>query len=392
MMKNSWKKASVLFVAGMILSACGADNTIDEPLDEEEVVAPDVDENGTGDTSDEDSTDETGDDETDGDQDETDEVSQDVETWFPRLENTLLEYEGEGMEYSSFTRYPQFAHDDTLQMLESTGGTDVAIIYEYTDNQIEEIFIRPETYFREDFIDTGLESEHSGFNIILQAPIEVGHSWESPNGTTSEITEVGVEMDTPMGTVEAIGVTTVYEDGIEVAYYGEGIGLIQREMIQGEDDENRVTSRLTAFEGNKAEELPLTVYGVDDQALGIDAVPVTMSLMTNDPARLTLSSIMRGEHPETEGLYLLTEGVEINHMYLGHDGIVHVDFSSELLTEMNAGAGTEGLLLQSIANTIGSYYGVQEIALTVDGGSYESGHIVIEEGDTITVDYSNVNQ
>ena len=388
MMKNSWKKASVLFIAGMVLSACGTDNTIDEPLDEEEVVAPDVDENVTDDGTNDDDTNDS-DEDTNG---ETDQVSQDIETWFPRLENTLLEYEGEGMEYSSFTRYPQFAHDDTLQMLESTGGTDVAIIYEYTENQIEEVFIRPETYFREDFVDTGLESEHSGFNIILQAPIEVGHSWESPNGTTSEITEVGIEMDTPMGTVEAIGVTTIFEDGIEVSYYGEGIGLIQREMVQGDDEETKVTSRLTAFEGNKAEEIPLTVYGVDDQALGINAVPVTMSLMTNDPARLTLASLMRGESPETEGLYLLTEGVEINYMYLGHDGIVHVDFSSELVNEMNAGSGTEGLLLQSIANTIGGYYGVQEIALTVDGGSYESGHILLEEGDTLTVDHSNVNQ
>ncbi|WP_161878163.1 GerMN domain-containing protein [Alkalibacterium sp. MB6] len=388
MMKNSWKKASVLFIAGMVLSACGTDNTIDEPLDEEEVVAPDVDENVTDDGTNDDDT-------NDSDEDsngETNQVSQDIETWFPRLENTLLEYEGDEMEYSSFTRYPQFAHDDTLQMLESTGGTDVAIIYEYTENQIEEVFIRPETYFREDFVDTGLESEHSGFNIILQAPIEVGHSWESPNGTTSEITEVGIEMDTPMGTVEAIGVTTIFEDGIEVSYYGEGIGLIQREMVQGDDEETKVTSRLTAFEGNKAEEIPLTVYGVDDQALGINAVPVTMSLMTNDPARLTLASLMRGESPETEGLYLLTEGVEINYMYLGHDGIVHVDFSSELVNEMNAGSGTEGLLLQSIANTIGGYYGVQEIALTVDGGSYESGHILLEEGDTLTVDHSNVNQ
>lgn len=388
MMKNSWKKASVLFIAGMVLSACGTDNTIDEPLDEEEVVAPDVDENVTDDGTNDDDTNDS-DEDTNG---ETDQVSQDIETWFPRLENTLLEYEGEGMEYSSFTRYPQFAHDDTLQMLESTGGTDVAIIYEYTENQIEEVFIRPETYFREDFVDTGLESEHSGFNIILQAPIEVGHSWESPNGTTSEITEVGIEMDTPMGTVEAIGVTTIFEDGIEVSYYGEGIGLIQREMVQGDDEETKVTSRLTAFEDNKAEEIPLTVYGVDDQALGINAVPVTMSLMTNDPARLTLASLMRGESPETEGLYLLTEGVEINYMYLGHDGIVHVDFSSELVNEMNAGSGTEGLLLQSIANTIGGYYGVQEIALTVDGGSYESGHILLEEGDTLTVDHSNVNQ
>ena len=45
---------------------------------------------------------------------------------------------------------------------------------------------------------------------------------------------------------------------------------------------------------------------------------------------------------------------------------------------MNAGAGGENLILQSIVNTFGNYYG-EKVYLTVDNKPYESGHIVLEK-------------
>ena len=58
---------------------------------------------------------------------------------------------------------------------------------------------------------------------------------------------------------------------------------------------------------------------------------------------------------------------------------------------MNAGSSFEALILQSLTNTLGNYYGVQEVYITIDGGPYESGHIIIEEGEPSTVNYDNVN-
>ena len=46
---------------------------------------------------------------------------------------------------------------------------------------------------------------------------------------------------------------------------------------------------------------------------------------------------------------------------------------------MNAGSGGENLILQSIVNTFGNYYGVEKVCLTVDNKPYESGHIVLEK-------------
>ncbi|GAA0354630.1 GerMN domain-containing protein [Alkalibacterium iburiense] len=386
MKKGTLWKVTTLALSGLILSACqpAEEGPVDEP---EEVVAPEPDngdeDNGTVEP------DENG--ETDEEENTGETVSQDLEVWFPRLENVRLEYEGDSMEGSSFTRYPQFVLDDTLQIVEKNAGTHVVTIYEYTDDAIEEIFIRPETYFRENFMDTGLSSEQEGFYYVLQLPIEVGNTWENPNGTQSEITEVGLEMDTPLGTVEAIEVTTTHEDGINTYYYGEDIGLIEVVAHYGEDD-FEVISQLVGYHEEEAEEFPVTIYTLDEQALGLDAIPVTMALNTNDPARLALADLMKAEAPDTDYTPMITEGVAINFMYLREDGVVHADFSVELVDEMNAGAGVENMILQGIVNTIGGYYQVDEVEITVDNGAYESGHIVVQPGETLSVDHSLVNE
>lgn len=376
---------STLLVSGVFLSGCGwfgdTDSDVESPETEEEIV---TDENGEEETDQDNGT-------ADEENGEEAEVDQDLTVWFPKLEDTLLDYDGEGNEFAPFTRYPQFVKDDTLQMVESTGGTDVVRIYEYSDDEIKEIFSRPETYFREDFEDTGLESEQEDFEILLQKPLEEGHSWESPSGSTSEITGVNIEKELPFGTVTTLEVTRTFEDGSEtVEYYGENIGLIER-VFQAEEAENEVSSTLSSQSENTPEEFSLMVYAIDDQAMGLDSTPVTMELYTNDPARLALADILKGQAPNAESPQVIAENTEINFMYLRQDGVVHVDFSADL-ADMNAGSGVEAMILQGIVNTVAGYYNVEEVLLTLDNEPYESGHIALEDGQTMPVDQSNVNQ
>ncbi|OJF92589.1 GerMN domain-containing protein [Alkalibacterium sp. 20] len=374
------KLTSTLLVSGLLLSGCSwffGDDTEPETPDTEEEVP--VDETDTD--SDEDDPE---------DEDEA-EVDQDMTVWFPQIEDTLLDYEGEGNEFAPFTRYPQFVKDDTLQIVESTGGTDIVIIYEYADDEVREVFKRAETYFREDFDDTGLASEQEDFEIILQQPLEEGHSWESPSGSMAEITGTNLEKDLPIGNVLTIEVTRSYADGSEVVeYYGENIGLVERVFRVDDDEANNISSTLRTISENRPEEFQLTVYSVDDQAMGLDSTLVTMELYTNDPARLAIADILKGQAPTTETAQIIADGVDLNFMYLRQDGVVHADFSVELV-DMNAGSGVEAMILQGIVNTIGEYYGVEDVLTTVDNEPYESGHILMEEGETWSVDHSNVN-
>jgi hypothetical protein len=56
---------------------------------------------------------------------------------------------------------------------------------------------------------------------------------------------------------------------------------------------------------------------------------------------------------------------------------------------MNAGAGYESMILQSIVNTLGGYYGVDQVYLTVEGEPYSSGHIAMKKGEFFKVNLNN---
>lgn len=59
---------------------------------------------------------------------------------------------------------------------------------------------------------------------------------------------------------------------------------------------------------------------------------------------------------------------------------------------MNAGSSGESLLLQEIVNTIGGYYGVQEVVLTGENKPYESAHYSMKPGESFKVDMEKVKE
>jgi len=53
---------------------------------------------------------------------------------------------------------------------------------------------------------------------------------------------------------------------------------------------------------------------------------------------------------------------------------------------MNAGVAFESYILRSVADTLGRYYDADEVYLTVNQKPYESGHVLMEVGETLKVD------
>lgn len=86
---------------------------------------------------------------------------------------------------------------------------------------------------------------------------------------------------------------------------------------------------------------------------------------------------------------VLSENTRINKIDLDENGVLNIDFNKEFITDMNAGSSYEELILHSVANTFGEYYKSDKLAITVAGSPYESGHILLEEGDYIETDYTN---
>lgn len=71
------------------------------------------------------------------------------------------------------------------------------------------------------------------------------------------------------------------------------------------------------------------------------------------------------------------DDVKINKLTVKTD-IVEVDFNNAF-NKQGYGSGAEGCMLSAVINTLGNYYGVPNVRLTVEGKPYESGHISVNE-------------
>ena len=221
--------------------------------------------------------------------------------------------------------------------------------------------------------------------VTLKTPIEVGTQWEDREGQTVEITATVLELAAPNGTVPGIEVTTttIDQDGHEgkiYRYYGKDIGLVKEVIELSSDAEMTVTSTLTEYKPDTVEKIPFTLYALDyetlDQAIEIE---MELELKTNDPIRLALTDKLK-EELDSEGTNLLPNDATINFMYLDDNNVVHVDFSEELATNIQAGASSESEILQRIVDTIANLYHAEAVNLSLDGGAYnKGGHVHIDK-------------
>lgn len=303
-----------------------------------------------------------------------------IENFFPLTENTKYTYEGEGNEFASYTVYVDYINDNRIQTRTNNGGSEMVRVLEVSDGQLTELFFRGETYFRENFTD----DEYADGKILLKEPLKEGTSWSTGENSTTTITGVSKEVVTPQGNVEAIEVTTENSQGTTIEYYAEDKGLV-KVINKGEGYE--VSSTLSDVENNVPLIQTITLFYPDIDGVSLNTVDVQVSFNTNDEPKDIIEQTVK----DLSVYEMLGKNTKINELYYNkEENSVHVDLSKEFVSEMNAGAGFEGLILKSLANTLGTYYGVQNIFLTIDGSPYESGHILLKEGEPLTVDYSNI--
>ena len=169
-------------------------------------------------------------------------------------------------------------------------------------------------------------------------------------------------------------------------YYAAGVGLVKSEY---ESEGIFISRSLITVKRDTAYKQTAAIYHADvDEKLYMEQTELI--LPTNTDSLTVLEEAMKKEPSKQTRLPLISKNTKINQIGLKDNGILQVDFSREFVEEMNAGAGYELLILQSITNTLGSYYGTSQVWITLEGKPYESGHMLLEEGETLEVDYSNV--
>ncbi len=306
--------------------------------------------------------------------------------YYPMLADTVYVYEGKGNEFAFYNRVTDFLDvaNNRIQTRVNNGGTETVRVIERKDGKLSVIRMVNECYYRENILADAVADE--GAEVLLMEPLVKGTEWLLPDGRKRFISATQVTVDTPIGSLQAIEVTTNSDDSSTQDYYAPKFGLIKSVFRSGDME---VSSTLSEIKEDTPYTQILTVYYPDvDEKIYVEHLSLVFG--TGDDTKKIIQEAISKEAAKDSYLPLASINTKINDLYLGENNIVHVDFSAELVTDMNAGAGYEALILQSITNTLGNYYGVQEVLITVEGKPYESGHILMNEGETFQVNYDNV--
>ncbi len=307
-----------------------------------------------------------------------------VDDLYPFEADVTRVYQGTGNEFAWFDQYVDFIEGNRIQIRENNGGTEIVRVLEKKDGILREVINLPETYYKENILAKTANTDR----ILLQEPIAVGTTWNNENESNA-ITAVDKEIETPYGTLAAVEVTRKAEnDGNEytnIDYYTDGLGLVKTVNI---GDGYEVTSSLERLDRGIPRKKVVNFYYPNANDERIFLYRKELLFTTNDIPRNKIVDAYK--NLPKEAAPVLSKNTEVNYLYLNQDGMVYVDLSQQFVNEMNAGAGYESLILQSLANTLGDYYGADKVMLTVDGKTYESGHILLEKFEPIEVNYDSI--
>jgi hypothetical protein len=311
-----------------------------------------------------------------------------VEDYYPFIENRRMYYEGIGNEYASQEVYVDFIENNKIQLRSSNGGTVVAKVLEISNGELKVVNSKEEFYYRQNIMEE--VSEENKEEIMLKEPLVVGTAWETSNGNKKSITAVDEKISTPYGNLIAIEVTEEGEDFESKEYYSKDIGFVKSVFI-GNDFE--VSTSLATIEEKPEIQTIKFYYPISEETefvLKYKTIPV--SFETNENIEDKILENYKEFVPD-DGVALMSKNTEINKLYLDIDkNMVYIDLTHKFIEEMNVGAESESLILQALTNTLGNYYNVDKIMLTIDGENYVSGHIELDKGEVLYVDYYDVNE
>lgn len=310
-----------------------------------------------------------------------------IADYYPFKVDQIMDYEGIGNEFAEKTSFVEFVKNNRMQMKIMNPGTTFVKVIEYKNGALIEVFSEGEFYH----IENMLNSSSNSNNIILQEPLEVGTTWTTGEGFTNKITSIDKEIETPSGAYKALEVTTELEGGgVQKDYYAKGLGLVANIYVDGDFE---VKTLLKETRNDKLDIDIVSYYpNSKDTEIVTESVKQNIKFGTNDIIEDILEKIMK-EPPSDELIPLISEATKINNINLDRSTwTLEIDFSEELLTEMNAGSSLEMEILKSIVNTLGEFYDVDKAYITIEGEPYESGHFGINSEEFFKVDKDGVKE
>lgn len=310
---------------------------------------------------------------------------QTIADYFPFEKDIVMNYKGEGNEYAEKETFVEFTDKNKIQIKTVNAGTNFVNVLELKDGELREVFGEGEFYHIENMLDS---SENMN-NIILKEPLDLGASWESQDGDKVSITGIDKKISVPSGDYKALEVTTFYKDNAHKKdYYVKDIGLVATIY---QDGKLKVSTILKSRE-KKSTNINVNLYYPNSKDTGSKYISKAIEFNTNDNIKSILEEQLK--KPASQDLFpTLSENTTINKLNLNRESwTLEVDLSNEFKTEMNAGSSYELEIIDSLVNTLGDFYDVEKVFITVEDEPYSSGHLELLENDYFKVDTKNIEE
>lgn len=311
-------------------------------------------------------------------------TSYNASDFYPADKDVHLIYKGYGSEYAGFDVYTEYVKNSNVQLHISNGGTSTVYVYNLYNGAFKEVYRNSEIYYHYDFTSSTNED-----TVLIKDPIKTGNSWTLKDGSKRTITSTSAKITTPSGTYNAIEITTTSQGSVTKEYYAENIGLIKR-IVTPRGSNTSIVSELEKIENGAPFTQTIRFYFPEFSKDRIVYMDRKVDIKTNEDMKYKFQKELKTIPQNSSLSKVLTANVQV----LGSTvdmkkGIVTVNFSHELVSDMNAGSGLESMVLKSIVNTFGRYYQVGKVIITIDGKPYSSGHIKLKPGEYFTVDDKN---
>jgi hypothetical protein len=305
-----------------------------------------------------------------------------IKDYYPFDKNVIKVYQGVGNEFADQTTFIEYADEDRAQIKIYNPASAMVKVVEYENGEIREIYREEEFYH----IENKTSSHNIVDNVILKEPLKVGNSWSTPDRHKRTITGMDVDIDTPYGKFKALEVTTEYgENRKQMDYYAKGVGHVATIYVDNGIEIKTLLKDLV----REPYKLNMRFY-YPTSDLKVVFVEREVSFNTNEDIKNIFERYLKNTGYK-ELLPVIAEDVKINSIdYDKNEGLVRVDFSEELLSNIATEGYNEVLALKSLVNTFGSYYNVEKVYISVEGKPYSSSLFTLEKDEFFNVDYTNI--
>lgn len=159
--------------------------------------------------------------------------------YFPLTLGSTWQYLGDGNEYASFSREVLYAQGNKSQIKEDNGGTVSTSVYQVSADAVTRVYFSGEDYEPKNILDQSGNQD----TIMLKAPVKPGTKWTAGT-STREIVSVSASVNTPAGKFDNCVQVKITENGSTTyEYFKNGIGLVKREFVVGNDKISSVLSK-----------------------------------------------------------------------------------------------------------------------------------------------------